>query len=96
MSGAGDIVDWASDFGEQTLYDAGLGGLTPAEEPKKRKERKAKEKGEREKKAARKRLKPIPDPEALKVQERKKAARRKAGRKGRAATILSDTEDTLG
>lgn len=47
-------------------------------------------------KAARGRIKPIPDPEAGKAAKRKAAGRKRMQRGGRASTILSASEDKLG
>lgn len=95
MGSVNDVTDWAGDFVNQSIYDIS-GDTIEGEAPKKREKRRAKEKAAREKKEARQRIKPIPDPEATKAMERKKSARRAASRKGRASTILSSSEDTLG
>jgi len=81
---------------QEGLSQAGVGGVSPLEERKKRKI--ARETGEYEsaKAAARKRIKPIPDVEAGKVARRKAAGKKRAERGGRTSTILSAPDDTLG
>lgn len=66
------------------------------EEPEKRVTREAKEDAARAKIEARQRIKPMPDPEAAKGEERKAASRRRQRRGGRAATVLSGARETLG
>lgn len=44
----------------------------------------------------RKKIKPMPDPEAGKSMRRREAARKRKTRGGRASTILSEGKDTLG
>ena len=44
----------------------------------------------------RKKIKPMPDPEAGKAARRKTSARKRQKRGGRASTILSSNTDTLG
>jgi len=78
---------------KQTAHEAGLKVGT---EPKEKAKRKAKEQAVSAKAAARARIKPMPDPELAKAAQRKAAGRRRATRGGRAATILSASEDRLG
>lgn len=66
------------------------------EEPEKRVERESTEEAVKEKAEARARIKPMPDPEAAKGEERKAASRRRQRRGGRASTVLSGAKETLG
>ena len=81
---------------QEGAYQAGVGGVSPLEEHKKRKSAREASETKRATAAARARIKPIPDPEAEKAARRKTAGRRRAKRGGRASTILSGSEDTLG
>jgi len=66
------------------------------EEPEKRVTREATEDAVRAKAEARARIKPMPDPEAQKGEERKASSRRRQKRGGRASTVLSGSKETLG
>ncbi len=97
MSGAGDVIDWGADFINQSSYDLGIADLVgdDSESPNERKARKATEKAAREKKAARGRIKPIPDVGNKRTEMRKESSRKRAARGGRVSTLLSSRE-TLG
>ena len=88
------MLDFSTDLAGAAAHELDID--TGRESPQDRNKRKAKSKAARAKLAARKRLKPIPDPEATKSEARKKAARSRASRQGRASTMLSDSAEKLG
>jgi len=99
MSGIGDVIDQGGDFLSQSMYDLTGEGASfkkgDNESPNQRKKRRAEEKAARDKQSARERIKPIPDTQTQRTEQRKSSSRRKAQRGGRVSTLLSSRE-TLG